>query len=108
MSVSRTISAGPNNPEARYIMAAPGTRLSNTFTNFFNSERSGGILLIACTLISLALTNSIFGGSYLAIWHAGIGGLRVEQWINDGLMAVFFLLSGWNSSVNSITANCPT
>jgi NhaA family Na+:H+ antiporter len=75
-------------------MAAPRKRLSKTFNNFFNSEKSSGILLIACTAISLAVTNSVFGENYLAIWRAGIGGLSVEHWINDGLMAIFFLFIG--------------
>ena len=75
-------------------MAAPRKRLSKTFNNFFNSEKSSGILLIACTVISLAVTNSVFGENYLAIWRAGIGGLSVEHWINDGLMAIFFLFIG--------------
>jgi NhaA family Na+:H+ antiporter len=75
-------------------MAAAQKRLSKTFNNFFNSEKSSGILLIACTAISLAVTNSILGGEYLAIWRADIGGLSVEHWINDGLMAIFFLFIG--------------
>jgi NhaA family Na+:H+ antiporter len=75
-------------------MAAPRNILSKTFNNFFNSEKSSGILLIACTLISLAITNSALGENYLSIWRAGIGGLSVEHWINDGLMAIFFLFIG--------------
>jgi NhaA family Na+:H+ antiporter len=69
-------------------------KLSKTFQNFFASERSSGILLVVCTIISLAFANSILGENYLSIWQAYIGGLSVEHWINDGLMAVFFLLIG--------------
>ncbi|HEY4367543.1 MAG TPA: Na+/H+ antiporter NhaA [Steroidobacteraceae bacterium] len=68
--------------------------LSDTFNRFFESERSGGILLIACTALSLALTNSPIGASYLSFWHREIAGLSIEQWINDALMAIFFLLIG--------------
>ena len=69
-------------------------RLSNTFKNFFDSEKSSGILLIICTVVSLLITNSIVGPNYLSLWQAYIGGLSVEHWINDALMAVFFLLIG--------------
>ncbi len=69
-------------------------KLSRTFTNFFDSEKAGGILLIICTIISLLITNSILGANYLGLWHLDIGGLSLELWINDGLMAIFFLLIG--------------
>ncbi len=69
-------------------------KLSKTFTKFFDSEKSSGILLIVCTLISLAFANSIMGENYLRFWQKYAGGLSVEHWINDGLMAIFFLLIG--------------
>ena len=69
-------------------------KLSKSFTNFFNSEKAGGIVLIVCTIISLLITNSPFGESYLQFWHIEIAGLSVEHWVNDGLMAIFFLLIG--------------
>ena len=70
------------------------TRLSKTFNLFFESEKSSGILLIMCTVISLALANSIFGGDYLSFWRIYLGGLSIEHWVNDALMAIFFLLIG--------------
>src|SRR5215207_691164 len=69
-------------------------KLSRTFKGFFDSEKAGGILLIVCTALSLALTNSPLGAHYLHFWHLGIAGLSVELWINDFLMAIFFLLIG--------------
>lgn len=68
--------------------------LSHTFTRFFNSEKSSGILLIVCTLLSLSLANSSFGGAYLGLWQQNLFGMSLGHWINDGLMAVFFLLIG--------------
>lgn len=70
------------------------TKLSNTFKNFFDSEKSSGILLLVCTIISLLLANSVFGASYLNLWHIHVGGLSVEHWVNDALMAIFFLFIG--------------
>src|SRR5918997_3274036 len=69
-------------------------KLSKTFKNFFDSEKSSGVLLIICTVISLVITNSIFGANYLNFWHAYVGGLSLEHWVNDALMAVFFLFIG--------------
>jgi Na+:H+ antiporter, NhaA family len=69
-------------------------RLSKTFRNFFESKKSGGMLLIACTALSLAVTNSAAGAGYLGLWHAYVGGLSLEHWINDALMGVFFLFIG--------------
>ena len=68
--------------------------LSATFTRFFNSEKLSGLLLIACTVASLGLANSTFGADYLSFWKLDIGGLSLEHWINDALMAIFFLLIG--------------
>lgn len=70
------------------------TALSKTFSCFFESERSGGILLIACTVLSLAITNSPVGADYASFWHSSLGPLKIEHWINDALMAIFFLLIG--------------
>lgn len=75
-------------------MAIVQRRLSNTFKRFFESEKAGGILLIVCTILSLILANSALGDQYLHIWHVKVAGLSVEHWINDALMAIFFLLIG--------------
>jgi len=69
-------------------------RLTKPFSNFFNSEQSGGLLLIACTALSLLLANSSIGESYRHTWETMLAGQSVEYWINDGLMTVFFLLIG--------------
>ena len=69
-------------------------RLSNTFQEFLQSGQAGGVLLILCTLASLGVANSAAGGAYLGFWHTVIGGLSIELWVNDALMAVFFLLVG--------------
>jgi Na+:H+ antiporter, NhaA family len=72
------------------------------FKSFFKSEKSGGFVLIACTLISLFLANSALGESYTHFWHTRINlsldGIELdyslEHWVNDGLMTIFFLLVG--------------
>ena len=68
--------------------------ISDTFNKFFDSEKLSGALLIICTVLSLLMTNSSIGATYLSLWQGHVGGLSLEQWINDGLMAIFFLLIG--------------
>ena len=68
--------------------------ITTLFKGFFDSEKAGGFILIACTMFSLILANSIWSESYLHIWHLQLGTLSVEHWINDGLMTIFFLLIG--------------
>lgn len=75
-------------------MAVVQKKLSKSFKAFFDSEKSSGILLIVCTIVSLILANSALGISYLAFWQSYLVGLSVEHWINDALMAIFFLLIG--------------
>lgn len=75
-------------------MTATPAPLSNSFQRFFNSEKASGLLLIFCTLVSLAIANSPLGNTYLDFWHSYIAGLSIEHWINDALMAIFFLLIG--------------
>ncbi len=70
-------------------------KLTKVFKSFIENEKAGGIVLIACTLISLVLANSSFSHNYLHFWHAKfIANNSLEYWINDGLMAIFFLLIG--------------
>jgi NhaA family Na+:H+ antiporter len=80
----------------------PIQRLVRPFQEFADLEASGGILLIGCTVAALIWANSPFAGSYFHFWHMDltfgrIGGLLAKPlhfWINDGLMALFFLLVG--------------
>jgi NhaA family Na+:H+ antiporter len=70
------------------------TVLTRTFDAFFRSEKSGGLLLVACTIVSLLVANSALGPGYLAFWQREVAGLSLEHWVNDALMAVFFLFVG--------------
>ncbi|CAG5001087.1 Na(+)/H(+) antiporter NhaA [Dyadobacter sp. CECT 9275] len=72
------------------------------FKYFFKSNSTGGIILIACVLLSLIIANTGAGphfDHFLAYQiGADISGVNlrypVSLWINDGLMAIFFLLVG--------------
>ncbi len=58
------------------------------------NEKAGGVFLLLCTILSLSLANSGIREQYDALWHFSIGGHSFAHWINDALMAVFFLLVG--------------
>lgn len=69
-------------------------KLSKLFNDFFHSEKSGGVVLLACAVISILGANSAFQIEYIAFWKINIAGSHLDHWINDGLMAIFFLLIG--------------
>lgn len=69
-------------------------RLTSLFTDFFNSEKSAGLVLVSCTLVSLIVANTAVGEYYIHFWHKEIGNKPIEFWINDMLMAIFFLMVG--------------
>jgi NhaA family Na+:H+ antiporter len=68
--------------------------LTTLFKDFFNSEKTSGFLLIGCTVVSMVLANSDVGDGYTSFWETQFNGHSITHWINDGLMAIFFLLVG--------------
>ncbi len=68
--------------------------LTGTFKRFIESERIGSMLLVLCTVSSLALANSALGPTWLGFWQQQVAGMTIEHWVNDGLMAIFFLMIG--------------
>ena len=72
------------------------------FEWFVHSEVMGSILLLACTIVALVWANSPWADTYFDLLHTYVGvswggaefKLSLHHWINDGLMAIFFLLIG--------------
>jgi NhaA family Na+:H+ antiporter len=72
------------------------------FREFFRSEQIGGIILLFCVIISLSIANSDLAISFENLLETNLGyntsSIQLEYsillWINDGLMAIFFLLVG--------------
>jgi NhaA family Na+:H+ antiporter len=88
-----------------HLRTAPNTpifRLVRPFQEFAARETSGGIVLLACTLAALIWANSPWAHSYETFWHTtvtvGAAGQiftrNLHFWVNDGLMAIFFLVVG--------------
>ncbi|CAN5211295.1 Na+/H+ antiporter NhaA [soil metagenome] len=78
------------------------TRPQSILRNFLATEAAGGILLIGAAVLAMVIANSPFAPVYFHLLHlqtgpilsAQIGPMAVHLWINDALMAVFFLLVG--------------
>ncbi len=82
--------------------SGPPAGLTASFQEFFRSEAIGGALLVICAATALIVANSGWAEAYARVWSTplriAVGtaelSLTLHQWINDGLMAVFFLLVG--------------
>ena len=68
--------------------------LTSLLSRFLKSESKAGIILMLCTVVSLLIANSAFSEQYTHFWHIKVAGMSLEHFINDALMAIFFLLVG--------------
>src|SRR4029077_7583874 len=84
-------------------MAAPLKKIPHTiFQRFFRTETLGGLVLLGFGLAALAIANSPLSAAYNHLWEIPLTlaipprelSLSLHDWINDGLMAVFFLVVG--------------
>lgn len=71
----------------------PG-RIQSTLRQFLNNEASGGLVLMAVAVLAILVANSPLAEAYFHGLHVYLGPLSIQHWINDALMAVFFLLVG--------------
>ncbi|MDB4927460.1 Na+/H+ antiporter NhaA [Mucilaginibacter sp.] len=77
-------------------------RKSGEFLEFIKSEQASGVILIICVIISLIIANSSVSQGFTKLLSFKVGyespQIQLEysllNWINDGLMAVFFFLIG--------------
>ncbi|MGG5810707.1 Na+/H+ antiporter NhaA [Falsiroseomonas sp. CW058] len=69
-------------------------RPTSAMRAFLDNEASGGLVLMGAAALALAVANSPLAPAYFGALKAYIGPLSLGHWINDGLMAVFFLLVG--------------
>ena len=84
------------------MIGSVNNKLTQLFVEFFDSEQSSGTILILCTLVAIIIANSPWGKGFSDFWHIKLGiethgivlNQSLEHWVNDGLMAVFFLLIG--------------
>lgn len=80
----------------------PGRRMPRSLYRHLDTEAASGIVLMAAALVALAWANSPWSGAYRTLWETdlsvGLGRtvlvLDLRHWLNDGLMALFFLVVG--------------
>lgn len=77
-------------PKIRSFRRVPASALRA----FLRQEAAGGILLFAAAVAAMIVANSALSDTYQETLHAYVGPLSLLHWINDGLMALFFLLVG--------------
>jgi len=96
------VTAQSPNPGNHQRIASDNIPFVRPFQEFAGREASGGILLLACTLVALVWANSPWAHLYTALWHTpftvGLGSFSLSNelhfWVNDALMAVFFFVVG--------------
>ncbi|OLP62299.1 Na(+)/H(+) antiporter NhaA [Xaviernesmea oryzae] len=69
-------------------------RIQSSLRRFLDHEAAGGLVLMVVAALALITANSPLAGAYAEALHLEIGPLSLQHWINDALMAVFFLLVG--------------
>lgn len=69
-------------------------RPRSALRSFLDNEAAGGIILMTVAALALVIANSPLAPVYFDVLHVYVAGLSVQHWINDALMAVFFLLVG--------------
>ena len=75
-------------------MAATIPRPASALRRFLAAQSSAGLVLMGAAALALLVANSPLAPVYEGLRRTSIGPLSVEHWVNDGLMAVFFLLVG--------------
>ncbi len=73
---------------------APHPSRASVFRAFLKSGAGGGLVLMAAAALALVVANSPLAPAYFGALGTYLGPLNLSHWINDGLMAVFFLLVG--------------
>ena len=69
-------------------------RPGSALRGFLNNEAAGGLVLMAVAALAIIVANSPLAPGYFGVLETYVLGLSVLHWINDGLMAIFFLLVG--------------
>jgi NhaA family Na+:H+ antiporter len=81
---------------------------SSVLRSFLASEAAGGLLLMAAAALAMVVANSPAGPAYFHLLHTYVGPVSVLHWINDALMAVFFLLVGLEIKREFVDGNLST
>jgi NhaA family Na+:H+ antiporter len=90
-------------PLARKLPTPPVAKFTRPLVHFLQIESAGGLVLLVCTVVALALANSRWASDYFAFWHThvalhigdfSLGGELGHFFVNDVLMTIFFFVVG--------------
>lgn len=81
-------------PHEPYPLERLFGRIRSPFEQFLRRTTAGGIVLVAATAVALALASALGQERIEAFWGERAGGFTRHQWVNDALMALFFLVVG--------------
>ena len=92
--------AGDRAPDA--TRARSGPRVIAPLREFLHTESAGGVILVVATVVALVWANSPWKDAYFDLWHTDLAislgdhtlDLDLQEWVNDGLMAIFFFVVG--------------
>jgi NhaA family Na+:H+ antiporter len=70
------------------------SRRIDALREFLATEQAGGVVLLLATIAALVWANSVWQHGYESLWSTDAAGLTLHEWVNDALMAVFFLVAG--------------
>jgi NhaA family Na+:H+ antiporter len=73
--------------------------------DFIDSEASGGLVLMASAALALVVANSPLAAAYFDLLEHHVFGLSILHWVNDVLMALFFVLVGRRSNASCWSAS---
>ena len=75
---------------------------------FIQSESSGGIMLLVAAILGVITANSPIAGQYFSFMNIYLGPMDILEWVNDGLMALFFLYVGIEIKTEMISGELNT
>ena len=89
-------------PEPDEDAARRWTQTIRPLADFLHAESAGGVVLVGAVIVALVWANSPWKESYVELWHTHLSvsfgswslDLDLREWINDGLMTIFFLVVG--------------
>src|SRR4051812_22993935 len=88
---------------------SPGQgRIQTALRELLTSEAAGGVVLMAVAVLAVLTANSPLAPAYFSALHTDVLGISVLHWINDALMAVFFLLVGLEIKREMISGHLST
>lgn len=80
----------------------------NSLQRFFQSDSAGGVSLLIAAILGVIVANSSLANAYFSFMEIHLGPMSILEWVNDGLMAIFFLYVGIEIKTEMISGELNT